>query len=201
MVDMVEGEAEGFPKMDTIRNDFPANGDRPAFKMYWYDGARRGAPDAAGNEVEAENKKEHANRPPIVDELEKKYKRNFGDTGTIYVGEKGYMHTTGYGGSPRIVPEEQMKEFPAPPKTLPRVAGNDPFSDFIQACKGGTPPCSNFSDYSGAFTEAMLAGKLAMKAGKGKKVEWDGVNMKCTNIPELNQYVKREYRKGWELGE
>jgi len=80
------------------------------------------------------------------------------------------------------------------------VAGNDPFTDFIQACKGGTPPCSNFTDYSGPFTEAMLVGKLAMKAGKGKKVEWDGVNMKCTNMPELNQYVKRECRKGWELG-
>jgi hypothetical protein len=30
-------------------------------------------------------------------------------------------------------------------------------------------------------------------------VEWDGVNMMCTNMPELNQHVKREYRKGWEL--
>jgi hypothetical protein len=199
MVDMVEGESEGFPKMDAIRWDFPANGDRSAFKMFWYDGTRRGAP-AVGGEVEPENKKEHANRPAIVEELEKKYNRNFGDTGTIYVGEKGYMNTTGYGGSPRIVPEEKQKEFPPPPKTLPRVAGNDPFCDFIQACKGGTPPCSNFADYSGSFTEAMLVGKLAMKAGKGKKVEWDGANMKCTNRPELNQYVKREYRKGWELG-
>ncbi len=38
-----------------------------------------------------------------------------------------------------------------------------------------------------------------MRAGVGRKVEWDGANMRCTNLPELNQYVKREYRKGWTL--
>jgi hypothetical protein len=42
-------------------------------------------------------------------------------------------------------------------------------------------------------------GCLAERAGLGKKVEWDGENMKCTNLPELNTLVSREYRKGWEL--
>ena len=28
-------------------------------------------------------------------------------------------------------------------------------------------------------------------------MEWDGPNMKVTNIPELNQWLKREDRKGW----
>ena len=41
--------------------------------------------------------------------------------------------------------------------------------------------------------------KLAAKAGKGKKVEGAGQTMKCTNMPERNQYVPREYRKGWEM--
>jgi hypothetical protein len=31
-------------------------------------------------------------------------------------------------------------------------------------------------------------------------VEWDAKNMRSTNVPEANQYVKREYRKGWSLG-
>jgi hypothetical protein len=29
-------------------------------------------------------------------------------------------------------------------------------------------------------------------------MDWDGPNMKSTNIPEASQFVKREYRKGWE---
>jgi hypothetical protein len=38
-----------------------------------------------------------------------------------------------------------------------------------------------------------------MRAGVGKKLEWDGPNMKCTNMPDLNKYTMREPRKGWEL--
>ena len=33
----------------------------------------------------------------------------------------------------------------------------------------------------------------------GKKLEWDVENMKCTNVPEINRYVRRSYRKGWEV--
>lgn len=39
--------------------------------------------------------------------------------------------------------------------------------------------------------------RTAPAAGVGKKVEWDSPNMKVTNLPELNQWVQRDYRKGW----
>ncbi len=55
---------------------------------------------------------------------------------------------------------------------------------------------SNF-DYAALLTETILLGNLAMRVGK--KVEWDGDNMKSTNCPEAEQYVRREYRKGWSL--
>jgi len=45
----------------------------------------------------------------------------------------------------------------------------------------------------------VLLGNLAIRAGVGNRVEWDGPNMKCTNRPELNRFVARDYRKGWEL--
>jgi hypothetical protein len=47
------------------------------------------------------------------------------------------------------------------------------------------------------LTEFTLLGNLAQHAGVGKKVEWDGPNMKVTNLPELNEWLKRPYRKGW----
>jgi hypothetical protein len=40
-------------------------------------------------------------------------------------------------------------------------------------------------------------GNLAQHAGAGNKVMWDGPNMRVTNIPELNRWIKREDRKGW----
>jgi hypothetical protein len=40
-----------------------------------------------------------------------------------------------------------------PPKTLPRVAGHH--ADWLPACKGGTPACSNF-EYGARLTEFIL---------------------------------------------
>ncbi len=45
----------------------------------------------------------------------------------------------------------------------------------------------------------IFVGCLAEKAGLNKKVQWDTTKMACTNMPELNSLLKREYRKGWEL--
>ena len=55
---------------------------------------------------------------------------------------------------------------------------------------------SNF-DYAGPLTETVLLGCVAMRARK--RIEWDGTNMRVTNAPEANKFLRREYRKGWEL--
>ena len=68
--------------------------------------------------------------------------------------------------------------------------------EWLEACLGGPKPGSNF-DYSGPLSEVVLLGNLALRTGR--RIEWDAANMKCTNVPEANQFVKREYRKGWEL--
>ena len=33
--------------------------------------------------------------------------------------------------------------------------------------------------------------------GRRKKLLWDGENMKITNFEMANQFIKRDYRKGW----
>ena len=82
----------------------------------------------------------------------------------------------------------------APPKTLPRVAGHD--ADWLQACKGGTPACSNF-EYGARLTEFALLGTLALRTGK--VVKWDAPGMAATNAPEAQPFIEGSYRKGWEL--
>ena len=69
----------------------------------------------------------------------------------------------------------------------------------FHAIKHGTTPCSNFVDAAGPLTAFALIGHLAMFAGVGKKLEWDVEKMECTNVPEVNQYARRDYRKGWEV--
>jgi hypothetical protein len=44
----------------------------------------------------------------------------------------------------------------------------------------------------------VLLGNLAIRAGE--KLSWDGENLRATNCPKAERYVRREYRKGWEVG-
>jgi len=41
-------------------------------------------------------------------------------------------------------------------------------------------------------------GNLSLKY-QGQVLKWDGINMKYTNNEEASKYVKRVYRKGWEM--
>jgi len=197
VLQMDDASDERFPILTTIRFDFPARGNRPALKLFWYEGCR-----VKGKKLGPEEDNEDVsgiNRPRLAAEIEKKYGRKLGGAGSLLVGEKGVMYASSHGAAPRIVPEEKHKEFPVPTQTLPRVKGGI-WGDFLRACKdGGAAPISNFADFAGPLLEAMYVGHLAVRAGIGKKVEWDGPNMKCTNLPELNPYVKRECRKGWAL--
>ena len=82
-----------------------------------------------------------------------------------------------------------------PKPTIPRNKGGH-HQEWIDAVKGGPAAYSNF-DFAGPFTEFVLLGNVAMRVGK--KFEWDAVNLKAKNTPEADQYLKREYRKGWTL--
>jgi predicted dehydrogenase len=170
------GSAEKYTQDNVVRWEFAARGDMPPVKVYAYD---------------------HTGlMSDLMKDTAKKYNRTFGDQ-TLFVGEKGLM----FGGAfsaPRILPEEKHKEFPIPEKTLPRAHGG-PIEDLFYCMRNGGSPCSNFVDSAGPFTAFVLSGLLAQRAGVGKKLEWDVEKMQCTNMPELNQYVRREYRKGWEV--
>jgi hypothetical protein len=47
------------------------------------------------------------------------------------------------------------------------------------------------------LTEIILLGCVAARVGK--RLEWDGPKMRALNAPEAAQFVKRAYRKGFEL--
>ena len=94
-----------------------------------------------------------------------------------------------------VGPEALHEEARTVPKTMPRSAGH--WKELVDACKGGKPPVSNFA-YAGPLTEVVLLGNLAMRA-PGRRIQWDGLRKKSTNIPELNPFVHKEYRQGWSL--
>jgi len=148
----------------------------PPVKLTWYDGGLK---------------------PERPEELEEGRKMGDDDGGLIFVGKKGKLMCGIFGKGARLIPETKMKAYKLPPKKIPRVGGMESHEQgWIKACKGGEPACSNF-DYAGPLTETILLGNLAIRMGK--KLNWDGPNMKVTNVPEANEYVHCPYREGWTL--
>ena len=163
---------ETYPLSSKIHYEFPARGDMPPVKVVWYDGGMR---------------------PPRPEELEDG--RQVGDNGKLFIGDKGKML------SERIIPEPRMKEYGKPPQLLERSPGHH--IEWINACKGGKPAGSNF-DHAGPLAEAVLLGNVALRPElreitNRKKLLWDPEKFEITNVPEANQFLRREYREGWTL--
>jgi len=59
-------------------------------------------------------------------------------------------------------------------------------------------PGSQF-EYSARLTEMSLLGVLAQRLNT--RIEYDSDNMKVTNHPDFDKYIKEPVRKGWEFGE
>lgn len=195
--DALGGSDERFPVGSRIRWDYPQRGKRAPVKVWWYDGKRRGANSKESGAFFDSVADTDRNLPPILVEMEKKYgKERFGTNATFYVGDNGgIMYTGFYGENPRILPEEQHKATPVPEKKFERIKGSHP-EDFLRGVRDPSyKPCANF-EVSAPMTAYTLLGVLAIKAGQGNPVEWDGE--KCTNNPKINTFIRRDYRKGWE---
>jgi predicted dehydrogenase len=110
------------------------------------------------------------------------------DGGMLIVGTKATLGTGNKSAS--------AEEFNSVPKTLRRYG--DMYAEWIAGIQGSDPdrPSCPFS-YAGPLTEAYLLGNIALKMDR--KIEYDANAMRITNCEEANQYLRREYRKGWEL--
>lgn len=112
----------------------------------------------------------------------------------IFVGSKGYLGTSGRGEGVGLLPGSRWAEYELPAQRLTRSPGHA--ADFIRACKGGAPACSNF-DIAGPYTEWVVLGAIATRVPG--KLLWDGTKMEFTNSAEANRYVKPMMRNGWTL--
>jgi predicted dehydrogenase len=171
------GSEEMCPQSNIVRYDIPARAGMPALKAYVYDNGDL--------------------KPDVMKKAEADFGVEMGED-TLYVGDKGFYRTTGHAGEAHILSPDRKAEFKEPPATLPRANGG-PIEDLFYCIKNGGTPASNFPDQATPLTAFVLAGQLAQAAGIGKKVEWDVEKMECTNLPELNQHVRRSYRRGWEV--
>jgi predicted dehydrogenase len=162
---------ESAPAWAILRYEFPKRGSMPPLSLTWYDGDKK---------------------PQRPAEMTK----DLPESGSLFVGSKGKIVADTYGMNLSLLPESKMKDYVKPPATIPRIPGNNPYFDWVRACKGGPAACSNF-DVAGPFTEMVLLGNLTLRVGK--KIEWDAKNMRAKNAPEADEFIRKTYRAGWTV--
>ena len=161
-----------YPSASTTYYEFAAKGARPAVKLTWYDGGLT---------------------PPKPVEMGDEELNKGG--GVLYLGTKGKLLHDTYGFNPRLLPKSLHDSVGKPPETYARIKSSHEMN-WIDAIRGTAKTTSPF-EYSAKLTEIMLLGVAALNAGK--KIEYDGANMKVKNVPDSDALLKRKYRAGWSL--
>ncbi len=172
----ITGVPASYPLAEMVEYEFPARGGKPPVRMFWYDGGLL---------------------PPrchfIPDDVVV-----MGDGGGgMIVGTKGALTYQTYGDKPTVYPAAVAAEAAKVPQSVPRITGSHEMN-WANACMGDGTASSQF-EYAARLNETMLLGVVALRTGQGKKILYDGANMNITNVPDANQFLTREYRKGWEL--
>lgn len=192
---------ESGPPSSHIVLKFEGQNGKPDLKFHWMDGGIQ---------------------PARPEELDANETMGDGGNGVIFVGTKGKMMCSTYGRNPKLLPTSRMDEVNVP-KTIPRVRNGQSghYSQWVEACIDGpdsekAKSLSSPFSIAGPLTETVLMGNLAIRSydlriprkenaerydypGRHIKLLWDGDNMEVTNFDKANQFVKRAYRKGWEL--
>lgn len=160
-----------------VKFQFGARGDKQPVDLYWHEGG-----------LQPEIRPEWG-----IDKLP--------GTGMVMIGDKKTLITGGRPNNPHLmVSEDEWQAFlkNAPAQTIPRVGEEMPQQEWIDAIKNDTLPGSNF-DYAAELSEMILSGVLAQRFVA--KIDYDAVNMKVTNRPDIDAFIKEPVRKGWEFGE
>jgi predicted dehydrogenase len=113
------------------------------------------------------------------------------DQGSIYLGTDGVLYSS-YIAMPMLLPVSKFKDHKLP--TRDRV---DHYLQFVEACRGNGKTEASFA-YSGPLTETVLLGCLATRFPL-KTLEWDAANLTITNEDAAKKFIRRRYRKGWEV--
>lgn len=162
-------DSEISPHSELVYFQFGPRSNRPPVRVTWYDGGLR---------------------PPLPEGWPEG--EPLPGRGCLFVGDKGVLLSS-FSAKPRLIPEEKNDSYQPPPKTIPRSKGH--YRDWLDACKGG-PPASSAFDYAARLTELLLLGILSLRVGK--RVYWDGANLKAKNLPAADSFIKETYRPGWE---
>lgn len=109
----------------------------------------------------------------------------------ILIGTEGALLIP-HGDMPVLLPESKFSDY-----KMPDLEERNHYHHFVDACLGGEKTESHFAQ-SGPMTEAIILGTVAIRQ-PDTVLEWDSEKMRFPKNRKANQYLQREYRKGWSV--
>jgi len=174
-----EPKPEMFPSQETLTYEFPGTQYTSGpIKVKWYDGGRKPPLELAQMGVQPSGR--NKGKPRTLD-----------DNGSLFIGTEGTLMCP-HGGGPQLFPRERFRGL-----DRPSLDDLNHYRIWTNAIKGhGKANCS--FDYAGPLTESVLLGVIASRV-PGQRLKWDTQALRFTNSDEANQYVREDYRAGWEV--
>ena len=162
-----------FPMASTVRFRYPANGNRGPVDLYWYDGGMR---------------------PQVPEELSSDNK-NLPEEGMMFVGDKGKILAGFNVQNPQIISGKQMDKSAVSADSRNQVQQTTAALPlFVNAVKTGKQYPGNFMEAE-YITEAINLYAVALRSNKTLK--YDAATRSITNAADVNKYLSRDYRQGW----
>jgi predicted dehydrogenase len=170
---------------------FAARGDMPPVVLHWYEGKKDGQKVTPPEELVEK---------ALALDTNPKRKTSLYASGSILVGSKGIAYSPDDYGAEVFFSTGTVANRDSKPEKFPINNGGDPGQkkEWVAAIEAGKPELAlaNFG-YAGLLTAAFLLGNVAVRTGK--PFEWDGAALKAKNLPAAQKFIRREYRKGWDL--
>jgi hypothetical protein len=162
-----------FPKWEIVTWQVPARAKLPPIKITWYNGQAPGIEDLLA---------------PVLQNAPPKDRNNWRYAGTLIVGEKGTIHTTGHNMWFELLPHDRFAKLQCErPETVESSRG--PEQDWFAACRGGARPWSNF-DYAAALNEFLMLGNIATQFDGA--LEYHPAEMKIANNAQADALLRSE---------
>jgi len=202
-----------YPQKNAVKYEFGPRGSLPPVTVYWSDSAQEDPYLPPGMSAQEARKiagtGPEVGPPPVsappatVSSAKTRAAKPRSGYNCIFAGSKGYLGTSARGEGVGLLPGSRWADYKLPNAYLSRSPGasyGDNHTahchDWIRACKGGSPACSNFG-IAGPYTEWILLGAIAVHY-EGKLL-WDPEKMEFSNNKDASRWIKPTFRQGWQL--
>ncbi|MCA9047939.1 MAG: Gfo/Idh/MocA family oxidoreductase [Planctomycetaceae bacterium] len=189
-----QGATELSPPINSVITwDFGPNeySSKKGFRYHWYDGYVNAKFARESWSLVKDGDEYNHPDEDILDGLP------FKDYGSVVIGDQGKLFFNRDRDTWVVKPSSVLDGTEWPAESISR-AGGDPYREWMDAITGRIDQAESHFGQSGPLTETVLLGVLAQRV-PDTLLNWNAEQLTITDRPDLQSYIRREYRPGWQV--